>query len=241
MHDRETANQPVLVCERLCAGWGPTQVLEEVSLTVGTDETLVILGRNGVGKSTLLSTIIGRSSHRSGSIRLRGRPIESEPSHARAREGIGFVPQEREIFPSLSVEENLLIASRSGKWQLDGIYDLFPRLKERRLNGGNQLSGGEQQMLSIARALMGNPQLLLLDEPLEGLAPVIVDYIVDVINKIRREDKMSIIIVEQHVDIALQFSDRVVVMDRGAIVYENLAAGSRPDRSAIESFIEVRA
>jgi branched-chain amino acid transport system ATP-binding protein len=241
MADLDIAHQPLLVCDRLSAGWGPTQVLDEVSLTVRAGETLIVLGRNGVGKSTLLSTIIGRSSYRSGSIRLQGRAIEREPSYVRSWGGIGFVPQEREIFRSLSVEENLLIASRPGKWQLDGIYQLFPRLKERRSNGGNQLSGGEQQMLSIARALMGNPQLLLLDEPLEGLAPVIVDYIVDVINRIRREDDMSIMIVEQHVDIALQFSDQVLVMDRGKIVYENLAAGSKPDRSAIERFIEVRA
>lgn len=241
MLDPVSSNQPLLACERLSAGWGPTQVLDDVSLTVAAGETIIVLGRNGVGKSTLLSTIIGRSSYRSGSIRMQGRPIEREPSYVRSLTGIGFVPQEREIFPSLSVEENLLIASRPGKWQLEGIYQLFPRLKERRSNGGNRLSGGEQQMLSLARALMGNPRLLLLDEPLEGLAPVIVDYIVDVINRIRREDDMSIMIVEQHVDIALQFSDQVIVMDRGKIVYENLAAGAKPDRSAIESLIEVRA
>jgi branched-chain amino acid transport system ATP-binding protein len=159
----------------------------------------------------------------------------------RCRAGIGLVPQEREIFPSLSVEENLLVASRPGKWTLGSIYELFPRLRERRTNGGNQLSGGEQQMLSIGRALIGNPSLLLLDEPLEGLAPVIVDYIVDVISRICLEDDMSIVIVEQHVEIALQFSNRVVVMDRGKIVYENIASNVKPDREAIEGFIEVRA
>jgi branched-chain amino acid transport system ATP-binding protein len=241
MLDPNAPNESLLVCDRLSAGWGPTQVLDEVSLTVRAGETLIVLGRNGVGKSTLLSTIIGRSDYKSGSITMRGRRIETQPSHVRSHAGIGFVPQEREIFPSLSVEENLLIAARPGKWGLESIYELFPRLRERRANGGNQLSGGEQQMLSIGRALIGNPRLLLLDEPLEGLAPVIIDYIVDVINKIHSEDDLSIIIVEQHVDIALQFSDRVIVMDRGKIVYENSAQNSKPDRSAIEGFIEVRA
>ncbi len=240
MPDLIAPNDPLLVCHRLSAGWGPTQVLDEVSLTIRAGETLVVLGRNGVGKSTLLSTIIGRSDYRSGSITMQGRRIEKLPSNIRSHAGIGFVPQEREIFPSLSVEENLLIAARPGKWSLEGIYNLFPRLKERRANGGNLLSGGEQQMLSIGRALIGNPQLLLLDEPLEGLAPVIIDYLVDVINKIRSEDDLAIMIVEQHVDIALQFSDLVIVIDRGKIVYENLAENSKPDRSAIEGFIEVR-
>jgi branched-chain amino acid transport system ATP-binding protein len=203
MLDQATA--PVLVCDRLSAGWGPTQVLDEISLSIGLGETLIVLGRNGVGKSTLLSTIIGRSSYKSGLITLRGQRIERLASHVRCRAGIGLVPQEREIFPSLSVEENLLVASRPGKWTLAAIYALFPRLRERRTNGGNQLSGGEQQMLSIGRALMGNPSVLLLDEPLEGLAPVIVDYLVEVINRIRSEDNMSIVIVEQHVEIALEF------------------------------------
>jgi branched-chain amino acid transport system ATP-binding protein len=241
MLDQTKTTAPVLVCDRLCAGWGPTQVLDEVSLTIGAGETLIVLGRNGVGKSTLLSTIMGRSNYKSGFITMRGERIERQPSHMRCRAGIGLVPQEREIFPSLSVEENLLVASRPGKWTLGSIYELFPSLRERRTNGGNQLSGGEQQMLSIGRALIGNPSLLLLDEPLEGLAPVIVDYIVDVISRICLEDDMSIVIVEQHVEIALQFSNRVVVMDRGKIVYENIASNVKPDREAIEGFIEVRA
>lgn len=241
MPDQTRATAPVLVCDRLSAGWGPTQVLDEISLSIGIGETLIVLGRNGVGKSTLLSTMIGRSSYKSGLITLRGQRIERLASHIRCRAGIGLVPQEREIFPSLSVEENLLVASRPGKWTLAAIYELFPRLKERRTNGGNQLSGGEQQMLSIGRALMGNPSVLLLDEPLEGLAPVIVDYIVDVINRIRSEDNMSIVIVEQHVEIALEFSNRVIVMDRGKIVYENVAPDIKPDRAAIEALIEVRA
>lgn len=241
MLDQTTPTAPVLACDRLSAGWGPTQVLYEVSLSVGAGETLIVLGRNGVGKSTLLSTIIGRSNYKSGAITMRGERIEKEASYARARMGIGLVPQEREIFPSLSVEENLLVAARPGRWMLDGVYGLFPRLRERRGNGGNQLSGGEQQMLSIGRALMGNPSVLLLDEPLEGLAPVIVDYLVEVINRIRLESDMAILIVEQHVEIALQFSNRVVVMDRGKIVYENAASNTRPDRAAIEGFIEVRA
>src|ERR1700751_3151227 len=197
---------PVLVCDRLCAGWGPTQVLDEVSLSIGVGETLIVLGRNGVGKSTLLSTIIGRSSYKSGFITIQGERIERHPSHLRCRAGIGLVPQEREIFPSLSVEENLLVASRPGKWTLERIYALLPRLKERRSNGGNQLSGGEQQMLSIGRALMGNPSLLLLDEPLEGLAPVIVDTLLAALRQLRHDDGMAIVLVEQHARLALEFA-----------------------------------
>jgi branched-chain amino acid transport system ATP-binding protein len=241
MVDPIGARVPALSCDRLSAGWGPTQVLDDISLTIGAGETLLVLGRNGVGKSTLISTIAGRSSYRSGSISVRGERIERQPSHRRWRAGIGLVPQEREIFPSLSVEENLLVAAAPGNWTLERIYALFPRLKERRSNGGNQLSGGEQQMLSIGRALIGNPCVLLLDEPLEGLAPVIVDYIVEVIQKIRHEGDMAILLVEQHVEIALEFSNRVIVMDRGKIVFEHHADDAKPDRATIEGFIAVRA
>ncbi len=235
----------VLVCYHLSAGWKETQVLDQVSLQIGAGETLVVLGRNGVGKSTLLSTIAGRADRKSGQILFQGRQIEATPSHIRARLGIGFVPQEREIFPSLTVEENLAVAARpgplSGTWNLERIYALFPRLAERRRNGGQQLSGGEQQMLSIGRALMGNPTLLLMDEPLEGLAPVIVDYLVAAIHKIRSETEIAFLMVEQHVDIALEFSDDVIVLDRGAIVYKTEQSAAKPDRSVIQGFIEIGA
>jgi branched-chain amino acid transport system ATP-binding protein len=206
---------------------------------MAANETLVVLGRNGVGKTTLLSTLIGRAVQKGGSIVFRGRAVDRMPAHQRARSGMGFVPQEREIFPSLTVLENLTIAARPGPWNLQRVFELFPRLDERRGNGGNQLSGGEQQMLAIARALMGNPRLLLMDEPLEGLAPVIVDQIVSVIHRIRSESDMAILIVEQHVDIALEFSQSVIVLDRGMTVYSNAGTGLPPDRAAIESMVSV--
>jgi len=233
------ASEPILVCDRLCSGWGATQVLDGISLSMAANETLVVLGRNGVGKTTLLSTLIGRAAQKGGSIVFRGRAVDRMPPHQRARSGMGFVPQEREIFPSLTVLENLTIAARPGPWNLQRVFELFPRLDERRGNGGNQLSGGEQQMLAIARALMGNPRLLLMDEPLEGLAPVIVDQIVAVIHRIRAESDMAILIVEQHVDIALEFSQRVIVLDRGMMVYHNGPAGSPPDRATIENLVSV--
>ena len=231
--------EPILVCDRLVSGWGETQVLDGISLHMAANETLVVLGRNGVGKTTLLSTLIGRATQKGGSIVFRGRAVDRMPPHQRARFGMGFVPQEREIFPSLTVLENLTIAARPGLWNLARVFELFPRLNERRGNGGNQLSGGEQQMLAIARALMGNPRLLLMDEPLEGLAPVIVDQIVSIIHRIRSESDMAILIVEQHADIAIEFSQSVIVLDRGVAVYNNAESGSPPDRATIESLVSI--
>jgi len=231
--------EAILVCDRLSSGWGATQVLDGISLRMAANETLVVLGRNGVGKTTLLSTLIGRAAQKGGSIVFRGRAIDRMQPHQRARFGMGFVPQEREIFASLTVLENLTIAARPGPWNLQRVFELFPRLDERRGNGGNQLSGGEQQMLAIARALMGNPRLLLMDEPLEGLAPVIVDQIVGIIHRIRNESDMAILIVEQHLDIALEFSPSVIVLDRGMSVYNNAESGSPPDRAMIERLVSV--
>jgi branched-chain amino acid transport system ATP-binding protein len=240
MSEMRTAPDTIeLACDQLSAGWGETQVLNRISLRLPVGETLVVLGRNGVGKTTLLSALMGRATQRSGSISFRGRPIDRLPTHARSKLGFGFVPQEREIFPSLSVRENLKVAARPGAWTLERVFDLFPRLKERQHNGGNQLSGGEQQMLSIGRALMGSPSLLLMDEPLEGLAPVIIDQLVAAIGRLQREAEMAILLVEQHVDIALQFSDRVIVLDRGAVVYDKADGGSKPDRTAIENLVGV--
>src|ERR1700756_3658665 len=181
-----------LELDRVSAGYGETVVVEGVSIDLPPGRTLAVLGRNGVGKTTLLATIMGHTRMRGGVIRFAGREISGLPSYRRARLGIGFVPQEREIFPSLTVEENLLVAERrgelSGRWTLARVYEFFPSLAERRRNRGNQLSGGEQQMLAIGRALMGNPALLLMDEPLEGLAPVIVGALLDRLDRLKRED-----------------------------------------------------
>ena len=209
--------------EAVSAGYGETVVLEGISLDLSPGRTLAVLGRNGVGKTTLLATIMGHTRLRGGAIRFAGREISGLPPYRRARLGIGFVPQEREIFPSLTVEENLLVAERrgqlAGRWTLAGVYDFFPSLAERRRNRGNQLSGGEQQMLAIGRALMGNPALLLMDEPLEGLAPVIVDALLAGLDRLKREDDLALLLVEQHAQLALELAPEAVVLDRGLIVF----------------------
>lgn len=232
-----------LLVKDLIAGWGPMQVLSGVSFCIPPTHCLAVLGRNGVGKSTLLSTIVGRAICSSGRLEYCGESIGSLPTHKRAARGIAFVPQEREIFPSLTLEENLTIAARrqtnASHWTLDRVYELFPRLKDRRTNKGNQLSGGEQQMLSIGRALMGNPTLLLMDEPMEGLAPTIVEQLLAAIHKIRAESAMSILVVEQHVDIALELTSRVMVLDRGVAVLDNSDGKLPPDRRRIEHLIGV--
>jgi len=209
-----------LTLEAVRAGYGDTVVLEGVSLTLAAAGTLAVLGRNGVGKTTLLATIMGQTTLRGGSIKLNGREVSALPTYRRSRLGIGFVPQEREIFRSLTVEENLDVASRPGRWTRERVYDFFPSLGERRRNHGNQLSGGEQQMLAIGRALMGNPTVLLMDEPLEGLAPVVVEVVLASIERLKREDELAILLVEQHARLALAASERVIVLDRGAIVHE---------------------
>ena len=208
-----------LVLEDVSAGYGETVVLEDISLAVAPGQTLAVLGRNGVGKTTLLATIMGHTRMRRGGIRFAGREIATLPSYRRARLGIGFVPQEREIFPSLTVAETLTVAERPGQWTLARVYEFFPSLAERRRNHGNQLSGGEQQMLAIGRALMGNPTLLLMDEPLEGLAPVIVDTLLAGLDRLKREDELALLLVEQHAQLALELAQMAIVLDRGAIVF----------------------
>jgi len=208
-----------LVLDAVSAGYGDTVVLEAIALDLLPGETLAVLGRNGVGKTTLLATIMGHTRLRGGSIRFAGREISGLPAYRRARLGLGFVPQEREIFPSLTVEENLLVAERPGQWSLLRVYDFFPSLAERRRNRGNQLSGGEQQMLAIGRALMGNPALLLMDEPLEGLAPVIVDALLAGLDRLKREGDLALLLVEQHAQLALELSRNTIILDRGAIVF----------------------
>ena len=203
------------------AGYGDAVVLEDISLELPADGSLAVLGRNGVGKSTLLLTVMGYTRLHSGTIRFLGEDITALPPHRRAQMGIGWVAQEREIFPSLSVEENLTVAARPGRWTLPQVYELFPRLNERRGNMGNQLSGGEQQMLAIARALMTNPRLLLLDEPLEGLAPIIVEELVASLQNLQG---MAIVLVEQHTHTALSLTQDATVIERGRIVHRARSA-----------------
>ena len=206
----------MLELQKLRAGYGDAVVLEDISLKLDEGGSLAVLGRNGVGKSTLLLTLMGFTRVHSGAIRFRGADITRMPPHRRAQAGIGWVAQEREIFPSLSVEENLLVAARPGRWDAGAVCRLFPRLQERRANMGNQLSGGEQQMLAIARALMTNPALLLLDEPLEGLAPIIVEELAVALKNLHG---VATILVEQHTDIALSLTQDAVVIERGRIVH----------------------
>jgi branched-chain amino acid transport system ATP-binding protein len=210
----------MLETRKLSGGWGPTLVVEDLSLQVGAGETVAVLGRNGVGKSTLLELIVGRAQWRSGSIMLAEGDIAVLATHDRARRGLGYVPQSREVFPSLTVAEHLKVAMRPGHWTAQRVLDLFPRLGERLASHGNQLSGGEQQMLAIARALLGNPRVLLMDEPFEGLAPIIVEHLVHSIRKIVQTNSLALLLVEQRVDIALELSHRCIVMDRGRNVFE---------------------
>jgi branched-chain amino acid transport system ATP-binding protein len=228
-----------LVLERISAGYGDTVVLEGVSLDLPLGQTLTVLGRNGVGKTTLLATIMGHTRLHGGSIRFADREISVLPSHRRARLGIGFVPQEREIFPSLTVEENLLVAERPGQWTLAKIYDFFPSLAERRRNQGNQLSGGEQQMLAIGRALMGNPTVLLMDEPLEGLAPVIIDALLAGLDRLKREDDLALLLVEQHARLALELAPEAIVLDRGLIVFAGASRELLDDPSRLTGLMGV--
>ena len=211
--------EALLALNDVRAGYGDAIVLDGITLDVAAGGSLAVLGRNGVGKSTLLLTIMGFTRVSRGAVVWRGRDITRVAPHWRARTGLGWVAQEREIFPSLSVEENLVVGSRPGRWDLKAVYDLFPRLNERRASGGNHLSGGEQQMLAIARALMTNPTLLLLDEPLEGLAPIIVEELAAAIRRMTADEGTAFILVEQHTELALSLTDDAIVLERGNIVH----------------------
>jgi len=213
----------VLRIDALRAGYGETLVLEDISLQLPERGTLAVLGRNGVGKTTLLATIMGHTTLHSGEIFFNGDSITGRKIHERSRLGIGFVPQEREIFPSLTVEENLSVAARPGRWSSERVYDLFPRLAERRSHMGNQISGGEQQMLAIGRALMGNPRLLLMDEPLEGLAPIVVEGLLRSLRRLISEDSLAIVLVEQSARLALEMTEAAVVLDRGRVAYSGFS------------------
>ena len=230
----------LLRMEGVSAGYGEAMVLDRVDLTLAPGDSLALLGRNGVGKTTLLATLMGFTRVREGQIHWQGRDLARTPPHRRAQGGIGWVPQERWVFASLTVEEHLSAVARPGPWTVPGIYRIFPRLEERRRNLGNQLSGGEQQMLAIARALMVNPSLLLLDEPMEGLAPIIVQELQRVIAGLIAESGMAVIVVEQHARLALAMTRRAMVLDRGRVVHLSDSAALLADQVLLDQLVTVR-
>lgn len=229
----------LLNVENLRAGYGEAVVIQGVSFSLGEGQTLALLGRNGTGKTTLINTLAGATRQHGGSITLGGTALHKLPSFQRAGAGIGWVPQERNIFKSLSVHENLTAVARPGKWNPDGVYKMFPRLAERKTNLGTQLSGGEQQMLAVGRALVLNPKLLLLDEPLEGLAPIIVEELLRAIARITRDEGLSAIIVEQHPQAILAISHRAVVLDHGTVVHSGDAQELREQPELLDSLLGV--
>jgi branched-chain amino acid transport system ATP-binding protein len=233
----------LLKIDALSAGYGEAVVLNNISLTLGEGQTLALLGRNGTGKTTLINTLAGATRQHGGSITLGGGSsavaLHKMPSHERAAAGIGWVPQERNIFKSLSVDENLSAVARPGAWTPERVYGMFPRLAERKSNLGTQLSGGEQQMLAVGRALVLNPRLLLLDEPLEGLAPIIVEELLRAIQRITRDEGLSAIIVEQHPQAILKISDSAVVLDRGTVVHAGTALELRQRPELLEQLLGV--
>ena len=232
--------KPLLTLQQVTAGYGNAVVLHGISLELPENGSLAVLGRNGTGKSTLLLTIMGFTQMRAGHVSWRGQEISRRAPHWRAGNGIGWVAQEREIFPSLTLEENLTVAARPGSWNLDAVFKLFPRLADRRGNMGNQLSGGEQQMLAIARALMTNPALLLLDEPFEGLAPVIVDEMVAAMKTMLADRSIAIVLVEQHTEIALELTAEAIVLERGAVAHRAASRELQKDTATLERLVGLR-
>ena len=229
----------LLRLEGVTAGYGESVVLDELSLEMDEGDSLALLGRNGVGKTTLLATLMGLTRLHQGRIGWRGADLGAMAPYLRAQAGLGWVPQERGIFPSLSVEENLTAVHRPGPWSLSGVYRIFPRLKERRSNMGDQLSGGEQQMLAIGRALMTNPRLLLLDEPMEGLAPIIVQELMGVLRELVRGSGLAVIVVEQHARLALQLTTKAVVLSRGRVICRSDSADLLADPQRLHSLVAV--
>ncbi len=233
--------EPLLRVEGLACGHGEAVVLSDVSFTLDAGRSLALLGRNGTGKTTLIDTLVGVTRRHAGSITLAGAALHALPVHRRAAAGIGWVPQERNIFKSLTVDENLGAVARPGPWTPPRVYELFPRLGERRKNLGNQLSGGEQQMLAFGRALVLNPKLLLLDEPLEGLAPIIVEELLHAIRRVARDEGLSSIVVEQHPQMVLGVTDDALVLDRGTIAYRASSESLLEDPTPLDTWLGVSA
>lgn len=229
----------LLALDNLRAGYGEAVVLPGLSLRLAEGEALALLGRNGMGKTTLINSIVGVTHRFSGTVSLGGEDITRLRADQRARRGIGWVPQERNIFRSLTVEENMTAVAQAGPWTSEKVYALFPRLKERRRNFGNQLSGGEQQMLAIGRALALNPRLLLLDEPLEGLAPILVEELLVALRRVIREEGVSAIVVEQSARKALELADRAVILERGMVMHEATSAVLAADSATLERYLGV--
>jgi branched-chain amino acid transport system ATP-binding protein len=229
----------LLVVEGLTAGYGDATVLEDVALAMEEGDSLALLGRNGMGKTTLLVTLMGLTRRRSGTLRWRGKDLAAMPTHRRSRAGIGWVPQERYMWTSLTVEEHLTAVARPGPWNVARVYEIFPRLADRRTNFGNQLSGGEQQMLAIGRALMVNPALLLLDEPMEGLAPIIVQELMGVIRALVRDGGMAVIVVEQHAKLALSLTRQAIVLERGRVVHRAPSEALLADPDTLHRLVAV--
>jgi branched-chain amino acid transport system ATP-binding protein len=229
----------LLTFDEVVAGYGSAMVLHKLSFSLAQGQSLAILGRNGVGKTTLLETLMGNTRVTRGAVNWCGEEITRWPSHRRVRAGLGWVPQEREVFPSLTVEENLTVVARPGAWNLQRVYTFFPRLKERRGNYGNQLSGGEQQMLAIGRALMTNPKLLLLDEPMEGLAPIIVDELARSIRQLCEREGLASIVVEQHPVLALEMTHHAIVLERGTVVHSSASSTLAGDTALLDGLLGV--
>ena len=227
----------LLALEKVSAGYGEAVVVEDVSLSIAEGESVALLGRNGVGKTTLLATVLGLTHMHHGTIRWKGTDVSRRPTHLRARGGIGWVPQERRMWPSLTVDEHLSAVAAPGEWTIERVHQLFPRLAERSEHRGSQLSGGEQQMLAIARALVTNPKLLLLDEPMEGLAPIVVEELAGVLRGLTSAGSMAIILVEQHAELALSLAPRGIVMERGRVVHDGAARDLLADRGRLDRWL----
>jgi branched-chain amino acid transport system ATP-binding protein len=230
---------PLLEVDELVSGYGEAVVVDGISLSLPAGQSMAVLGRNGVGKTTLLNSIIGVTHRKRGRIKLGGRDVTALPAERRAQAGIGWVPQERNIFKSLTVEENLTAVARSGSWTLERAYAMFPRIKQRRSNLGGQLSGGEQQMLAIARALMLNPTVMLLDEPTEGLAPIIVDELMATLAQLVRDEGLSMLVVEQHAQRLLSITHQAIILERGRIVWRGESGVLAADKAVLEKHLGV--
>ena len=232
-----SAEAPLLSIEGLSVYYQQFRALHGIDIAVGQGEIVSIIGANGAGKSSLLKAIVSQVDRIEGRIQFAGAHIANQPTPAIVASGIALVPEGRRLFPSLTVEENLGVAARPGRWTVERVYDLFPKLAERRGHWGNQISGGEQQMLAIGRALMGNPTLLLMDEPLEGLAPIIVEVLLQALQRLIREDSLAVVLVEQHAKVALGITQSALVLNRGRIAYTGPSADLLADPQRLTSLV----